>query len=165
MALYPQSDIHPLSLFYDSRKFLSVFTFMWKLWGDVYKKCGTVFHSLRQKLSLPIMTCLCAQLAFSMAKWTHTISGTNYIWKQGLSVFWKWTTLIIQPGLVGYTVRKAGPFQMNGWMQLDTQLALPSLKLTPSQLKGKIVPTDKANGFWGLHVQVLLVRMLLRGYI
>lgn len=147
MALYPQSDIHPLSLFYDSRNFLNGFTLTWKPWGDVYKKCGTVSRSLRRNLSLPIMTCLRAQLAFSIAKWTHTISGTNYIWKQGLSALWTWTTLIIQPGLVGYTVLKAGPFQMNGWMRLDTQLALPSLKLTPSQLKGKIVPIDKANGF------------------
>lgn len=163
MALYPQSDIHHLSLLHDSREFLNVFTFTWKLWDGAYKKCGTVFPSPRRNLSLPIMTCLRARLAFSITKWTQMFSGTNYTWKRGLSVFWKWTTLIIQSGLAGCTVLKLGPFRRNGWMHLGTRLVLPSLKLAPSQLKGKIVPRDKVNGFWGLHGHVLLVRVLLRG--
>lgn len=136
---------------------------MWNRWGDINKKHGTVFHFLRQNLSLPIMTCSNVQLAFSITKWTHRISGTNYIWKRGLSVFWKWTALIIQPGL-GY--EDCGLSDLVGECS-ETHTCSPFSGAHTKSAKGEntSLRASKVHGLWNLHIQAFLFRRLLQDII
>lgn len=92
--------------------------------------------------SLHIMTWLNIQLAFPTTMGTHMAPGTNYIWKRGLSVFWKWM-FIFRPGLVCSTAMKRRPLQMTRNMF--------------------IFPEAQQNRLWNLHVQVLLIRKLPLG--